>query len=229
MRVYICFYFLTTGASHRSPLPQSTTEQEKASTTADELRWVCGFGGFGGWGGGVRRVRKPCVTCLAQSALNTHPFQDGEKLAREIAWLRNIFYHVRLTIQNDCQSLGVEYVAASEHTVVASAVVHHFLLRNQPNQKSKSRRKIRSEMQKHKQNARVETKRCRFSRAERDAEKRLRVQAESDARRAKAAADQAAAAAAEASRSLKMGEKQGVTKGGKDGEVIFFVSWFVVA
>lgn len=54
-------------------------------------------------------------------------------------------------------------------------------------------------------------------RAERDSERRLRVQAESDARRAKAAADQAAAAAAKASRSLKMGEKQ--AGGLKDGEV----------
>lgn len=58
-------------------------------------------------------------------------------------------------------------------------------------------------------------------RAERDSEKRLRVQAESDARRAKAAADQAAAAAAAASRSLKLGEKQasGGVATGKDGEV----------
>lgn len=55
-------------------------------------------------------------------------------------------------------------------------------------------------------------------RSERDAEKRLRVQAENDARRAKAAADQAAAAAAEASRSLKLGEKQ-IGGKGKDGEV----------
>lgn len=54
-------------------------------------------------------------------------------------------------------------------------------------------------------------------RSERDAEKRLRVQAENDARRAKAAADQAAAAAAAASRSLKIGEKQ--LGGAKDGEV----------
>lgn len=44
------------------------------------------------------------------------------------------------------------------------------------------------------------------------------MQAENDARRAKAAADQAAAAAAEASRSLKLGEKQNVGKG-RDGEV----------
>lgn len=51
----------------------------------------------------------------------------------------------------------------------------------------------------------------------------MRVQAENDARRAKAAADQAAAAAAEASRSLKMGEKQNVTKGGKDGDVRLFI------
>lgn len=56
------------------------------------------------------------------------------------------------------------------------------------------------------------------NRGERDAEKRLRVQAENDARRAKAAADQAAAAAAAASRSLKIGEKQ-VGSGPKDGEV----------
>lgn len=57
-------------------------------------------------------------------------------------------------------------------------------------------------------------------RGERDSEKRLRVQAENDARRAKAAADQAAAAAAAASRSLKIGEKQ-VVSAGKDGEVSF--------
>lgn len=44
------------------------------------------------------------------------------------------------------------------------------------------------------------------------------MQAENDARRAKAAADQAAAAAAEASRSLKLGEKQNAGKG-KDGDV----------
>lgn len=56
-------------------------------------------------------------------------------------------------------------------------------------------------------------------RSERDAEKRLRVQAENDARRAKAAADQAAAAAAAASRSLKVGEKQ-IGNSSKDGEVI---------
>lgn len=56
----------------------------------------------------------------------------------------------------------------------------------------------------------------RCNRVECDAEKRLRVQAESDARRAKAAADQAAAAAAAASRSLKLGEKQGSVVG-KDG------------
>lgn len=43
------------------------------------------------------------------------------------------------------------------------------------------------------------------------------MQAENDARRAKAAADQAAAAAAAASRSLKIGEKQ--LGGTKDGEV----------
>lgn len=54
-------------------------------------------------------------------------------------------------------------------------------------------------------------------RGERDSEKRLRVQAENDARRAKAAADQAAAAAAAASRSLKIGEKQ-VVSAGKEGE-----------
>ncbi|CAN0339349.1 unnamed protein product, partial [Hapterophycus canaliculatus] len=54
-------------------------------------------------------------------------------------------------------------------------------------------------------------------RSERDAEKRLRVQAENDARRAKAAADQAAAAAAEASRSLKLGEKK-IGGKGKEGE-----------
>lgn len=56
------------------------------------------------------------------------------------------------------------------------------------------------------------------TRSERDAEKRLRLQAENDARRAKAAADQAAAAAAEASRSLKLGEKQNAGKA-KEGEV----------
>lgn len=54
-------------------------------------------------------------------------------------------------------------------------------------------------------------------RVERDAEKRLRVEAESDARRAKAAADQAAAAAAAASRSLKLGEKQSTNAGGSSG------------